>query len=219
MEAAGYEEVTPQPAEGQRLRQETLRSAGIMALVFAALFLLYFLVLAPLADPLDPRASRQDKTSYTNRALDLCFTLPEGWTFLGDAELDALREAGEPYMENGTWALTSGGQLMMAGDPRTGVNAQIICTKNTSGRQLDGADIQSVISLQLLRLPEGTQSQWLEPVRVGKVTYEALQIRCPFQGLTMEGRILIGSRADYVAMLFIIGQEELEPAQFLAAFS
>ena len=35
----------------------------------------------------------------------------------------------------------------------------------------------------------------------------------------MEGRILIGSRADYVAMLFIIGQEELEPAQFLVAFS
>lgn len=93
------------------------------ALALAALVGIYYVLLAPFMDPLDPRASKQTETSYKNRALDMCYTLPEGWEFVGEDQMEAVTQ-----QIMGAANGAKGGQLMMAHKPGSSLNVQLQCT-------------------------------------------------------------------------------------------
>lgn len=68
-------------------------------------------------------------------------------------------------------------------------------------------------------LPEGAQSEWLEPVRLGKLTYEQLRVRYSAMGLDLEQYALIGGHGDYVVIIFLTGQTFEHPDELLSDFS
>lgn len=78
--------------DGGQLRRELRRAAAWAALALAALVVIYYVLLVPFMEPLDPRASKQTETSYKNRALDVCYTLPKGWEFVGEEQLETITQ-------------------------------------------------------------------------------------------------------------------------------
>lgn len=204
--------------DGDELRRELRRAAVWVALVLAAVVAAYYLVLtpllAPLTDPLDPRASRWEEDVYTNRALGVCFTLPEGWRFEDPADWDEPAEAAEAMgLEDGEEGL-----LMAARGPG-GVNAQVRCTHAEAG-DADADALRQYVDAWVCQLPmEDIQSEWRDPRKIGPVTYETLYVGGTFMDLDMEACVLVGIYRKYAAMLFLIGNTALEPEQYLAAFS
>ncbi len=199
--------------DGRQLRRELRRAAAWTALVLIALAAIHVL-LVPFTDPLNPRASRQTEASYMNRALEVRYTLPEGWTFVEEAQLDAMTQ--EILMGAGG---ARGGQLMMAHKPGSSLNVQLQCTGGYRNQKLDGESLRAVIDQSLYQLPEGAWSEWLEPVRLGKLTYERIHMYYEFMGLDMEQYALIGGHGDYIAIIFLTGQADECPEALLSDFS
>lgn len=195
--------------DGAQLRRELRRAAVWTALVLAAVVAVYYLALAPLTDPLDPRASRWEEDAYTNRALGLRFTLPEGWEFLDELPAAEGLAAGMPE---------DGSLLMAAGGPG-GVNVQLRCTPGTGGA-VDTDELRRYVDALTGQLPlENTQSEWREARKIGAVSYETLYVRGMFMDLDMEAYVLVGVQRRQTALIFVIGNTALEPEQYLAAFS
>lgn len=195
--------------DGGQLRRELRRAAVWTALALAAVVAVYYLALAPLTDPLDPRASRWEENAYTNRALGLRFTLPEGWEFLEQEQLEGLSEQ----------LPAESRQLMMAVDPETGVNVQIQCMGGFEREKTDGAAIRSQFSTGLDMMAGQSDREWLEPMKIGGASYEVLHVQTVYAGTEAEQYILIGSARGHMAMVFLSGKASEEPEQYLAAFS
>lgn len=196
--------------DGGQLRRELRRAAVWTALALAAVVAVYYLALAPLTDPLDPRASRWEENAYVNRALDIRFTLPEGWEFLEQEQLEELSE--QLPAENR--------QLMMAVDPETGVNVQIQCMGGFEREKTDGETIRSQLFKTRLGIMDmQADTEWLEPVEIGGTSYEVLHTQTVYAGTEAEQYILIGSARGYMSMVFLSGKVSEEPEQYLAAFS
>jgi len=200
--------------DGVQLRRELRRAAVWAALALAALVGIYYVLLVPFMDPLDPRASIQTETSYKNRALDVCYTLPEDWEFMGEEQLEAVTQQ-ILGVANGA----KGGQMMMAYKPGSALNVQLQCTGGYRNQKLDGESLRAVIDRKLYMLPEGAQSEWLEPVRLGKLTYEQFRVRYSAMGLDWEQYALVGGHGDYVAIIFLTGQTSEHPGELLSDFS
>lgn len=204
--------------DGGELRRELRRAAIWVALVLAAVVAAYYLVLtpllAPLKDPLDPRSSRWEEDTYTNRALGLCFTLPEGWRFGDPADWDEAAGAAEDM------GLEDGGEvLLMAARGPGGVNVQVRCTR-AGAEEADADVLRQYVDAWVCQLPmEDIQSEWRDPQRIGPVTYESLYVRGTFMDLDMETCVLAGIYQRHAAMIFLTGNAALEPEQYLAALS
>lgn len=196
--------------DGGQLRRELRRAAVWTALALAAVVAVYYLALAPLTDPLDPRASRWEENTYTNRALGLRFTLPEGWEFLEQEQLEELSEQ----------LPAESRKLMMAVDPETGVNVQIQCMGGFEREKTDGETIRSqLFKTRLEMMATQADTEWLEPMKIGGASYEVLHVRTVYAGTEAEQYILIGSTRGHMAMVFLSGKASEEPEQYLAAFS
>lgn len=199
--------------DGRQLRRELQWAAAWTALVLIALAAIHVL-LVPFTDPLNSRASRQTEASYMNRALEVRYTLPEDWAFVEEAQLDIMTQ--EILIGTGG---VRGGQLMMAHKPGSSLNVQLQCTGGYRNQELDGESLRAVIDQALCQLPEGARSEWLEPVRLGKLTYERIHMYYEFMGLDMEQYALIGGHGDYVAIIFLTGQADECPEALLSDFS
>lgn len=196
--------------DGGQLRRELRRAAVWTALALAAVVAVYYLALAPLTDPLDPRASRWEEGAYTNRALDIRFALPEGWEFLEQEQLEELSEQ----------LPAESRQLMMAADPETGVNVQIQCMGGFEREKTDSETIRSqLLKTRLEMMAAQADTEWLEPVKIGGTSYEVLHARTVYAGIEAEQYILAGSTRGYMAMVFLSGKASEGPEQYLAAFS
>lgn len=195
--------------DGGQLRRELRRAAVWTALALAAVVAVYYLALAPLTDPLDPRASRWEEDAYTNRALNLRFTLPEGWEFSEQEQLEGFTE--QLPAENR--------QLMMALNPETGVNVQIQCMSGFEREKVDSETIRGQLNIRLGMMAMQADTEWLEPMEIGGTSYEVLHAQSVYAGAELEQYILIGSSRGHMAMVFLSGKVSEEPQQYLAAFS
>lgn len=200
--------------DGVQLRRELRRAVVWAALALAALVGIYYVLLVPFMDPLDPRASIQTETSYKNRALDVCYTLPEDWEFMGEEQLEAVTQQ-ILGVANGA----KGGQMMMAYKTGSALNVQLQCTGGYRNQKLDGESLRTVLDRSLYMLPAGAQSEWLEPVRLGKLTYEQFHVRYSAMGLDLEQYALVGGHGDYVTIIFLTGQTFEHPGELLSDFS
>lgn len=197
-----------------QLRRELRRGAVWTVALVVVLIGVYYLILEPYMDPVSERASRQTETSYQNRALEIAFTLPDGWEFAGEDQLEMMSQQ---LLANADGA--DGRQLMIAHKPGSMLNVHIQCLSGYKSQDLDGEHLKELVDQSQYIIPEVTVREWMDPIRLGKLTYEPLHIRHEMLGMDIDQYGLIAGHRDYVVMIFLTGEVSEHPETLLDAFS
>ena len=196
------------------LRCELRRGAVRTVALVVGLIGVYYLILEPYMDPISERASRQTETFYQNRALEIAFTLPDGWEFAGEDQLETMSQQ---LLANADGA--DGRQLMIAHKPGSMLNVHIQCLSGYKSQDLDGEHLKELVDQSQFSIPEVTVREWMDPIQLGKFTYEPLHILHEMLGMDIDQYGLIAGHRDYVVMMFLTGEISEHPETLLDAFS
>ena len=175
----------------------------------------YILVLGPSRNPLDEKSATLEGNTYTNQAMNLRFTLPEGWSFLDEKTMEDFSQAGAEALdaeipsENG-----SAKTLMTAMNMTTGTTIQITGSCNSTPA---GEMIEEAADMGASLIADHYTLQRLDTIDLGGYSYE--MVRVAFSDYGMEMYLLVGNVRDYLMHIVVAGDIAEELSWYLGAFS
>ena len=175
----------------------------------------YILVLGPSQNPLDEKSATLEGNTYTNQAMNLRFTLPEGWSFLDEKTMEDFSQAGAEALDTEIPSENGGAKtLMTAMDMTTGTTIQITGSWNST---LAGEVIKAAADMGASLISDHYTLQQLETIDLGGYSYEMVQVAFP--NYDMEMYFLVGNVRDYLMNIVVAGDIAEEPFWYLGAFS
>lgn len=200
---------------GQHFPKYVLIAAALFCVLLVAGTAFYILVLGPSRNPLDEKSAALEGNTYTNQAMNLCFTLPEGWSFLDEKTMEDLQQAGAEALDAEIPSESGRAKtLMTAMDMTTGTTIQITGSWNSTPA---GEMIEEAADMGASLITDHYTLQRLEAIDLGGYSYEMVQVAFPDYG--MEMYFLAGNVRDYLMQIVAVGDIAEEPSWYLGAFS
>ena len=199
--------------------KENGRRFLIAAVLFCVLLVagtaFYILVLGPSQNPLDEKSATLEGNTYTNQAMNLRFTLPEGWSFLDEKTMEDFSQAGAEALDAEIPTENGGAKtLMTAMDMTTGTTIQITGSWNSTPA---GEVIKAAADMGASLISDHYTLQQLETIDLGGYSYEMVQVAFP--NYDTEMYFLVGNVRDYLMNIVVAGDIAEEPFCYLGAFS
>ena len=200
---------------GRRFSKYILIAAALFCVLLVAGTAFYILVLGPSRNPLDEKSAALEGNTYTNQAMNLRFTLPEGWSFLDEKTMKDFSQAGAEALDAEIPSENGGAKtLMTAMNMTTGTTIHITGSWNSTPA---GEVIEAAADMGASLIADHYTLQRLEAIDLGGYSYEMVQIAFPDYGTEMY--FLVGNVRDYVMNIVVAGDIAEEPFWYLGAFS
>ena len=200
---------------GRRFSKYVLIAAALFCVLLVAGTAFYILVLGPSRNPLDEKSAALEGNTYTNQAMNLRFTLPEGWSFPDQKTMEEFQQAGAEVL--GAEIPAESGRaktLMTAMDMTAGTTIQVTGSWNSTPA---GEMIEAAADMGASLIADRYTLQRLESIDLGGYSYEMVQVAFPDYG--MEMYLLAGNVRDYLMQITVVGDIVEEPSRYLGAFS